>query len=142
MSILATVETRPRSEAVIATAHELATALDTELIVVHVADVGEEKERGKSRADLKATIEEHVANAVGDPDAATVRIIEESGGRMDLPSGRVADAVLRHAEKADASYIVTGTRKRTPVGKAMLGSVAQTILLNAEVPVVTIQQSD
>jgi nucleotide-binding universal stress UspA family protein len=51
----------------------------------------------------------------------------------------VADAILDHAEKVDAEIIVMGSRKRTPVGKFLLGSTTQRVLLDAAVPVLVIR---
>ncbi|MFI5427843.1 universal stress protein [Aeromicrobium sp. UC242_57] len=51
----------------------------------------------------------------------------------------VADAVLFEAEQAGASSIAIGIRRRSPVGKILMGSVAQQILLDATVPVVAVK---
>jgi nucleotide-binding universal stress UspA family protein len=50
--------------------------------------------------------------------------------------------ILREAEDVDASYIVMGSRKQSPVGKALFGSVAQVVLLNTDRPVVVVSESD
>lgn len=138
MPVLAAIETEPESEKVIATANELATALETDLLVVHVATPREDSFIDEARAELK----EMIGNIVSDPDSVTIRIPEEGGDSTEPPSSRVADAILRMASDTNPSYIVVGTRKQTPLGKAMLGSVAQTVLLNADAPVVTVQRSD
>ncbi|WP_435299527.1 universal stress protein [Timonella sp. A28] len=51
----------------------------------------------------------------------------------------VADAILDHAEQVHASMIVLGSRKRTPVGKFLLGSTTQRVLLDASVPVLVVK---
>ncbi len=51
----------------------------------------------------------------------------------------VAGTVLFEAEQAAASLIVIGVRPRSPVGKILMGSVAQSILLDSTVPVVAVK---
>jgi nucleotide-binding universal stress UspA family protein len=51
----------------------------------------------------------------------------------------VADQVLAVAEELDARLVVVGLRRRTPVGKLLMGSVAQRILLTAECPVLAVK---
>jgi nucleotide-binding universal stress UspA family protein len=50
-----------------------------------------------------------------------------------------ADALLEVAERDDVSVIVIGLRHRTPVGKLLLGSAAQRILLDATCPVLAVK---
>ena len=50
-----------------------------------------------------------------------------------------ADQLLRVAHEANAELIVIGLRHRTPVGKFILGSSAQTVLLAAECPVLAVK---
>ncbi len=52
-----------------------------------------------------------------------------------------ADDLLEVAKERDASLIVIGVRRRSPVGKLLLGSNSQTILLNAECPVLAVKPS-
>ena len=51
-----------------------------------------------------------------------------------------ADALVRVAEERDASVIVIGLRHRSPVGKLIMGSAAQRILLDARCPVLAVKE--
>jgi nucleotide-binding universal stress UspA family protein len=135
MSILAAIDREPGVGKVIETAEELATALDEELVLLHVVSEGDNVD--KSRND----IENRVREARGDLDGVDVRVAESVSER-DVPSGRIGDRILRMSDQVGARYIVTGSRGRTPVGKVMLGSVAQHVLVHADVPVVTVGDND
>jgi len=50
-----------------------------------------------------------------------------------------ADHVLAVAEETEAELIVIGLRRRTPVGKLILGGSAQRILLDASCPVLAVK---
>ncbi len=52
-----------------------------------------------------------------------------------------ADDVLTVAQERDATLIVIGVRRRSPVGKLLLGSNSQAILLNADCPVLAVKPS-
>lgn len=51
----------------------------------------------------------------------------------------VADAVVAAADEEQATLIVVGIRHRSPVGKLLLGSVAQRIILEAHCPVLAVK---
>lgn len=50
--------------------------------------------------------------------------------------------LLEVAEEVRADFIVIGLRRRTPVGKLILGSNAQRILLDASCPVLAVKASE
>lgn len=59
---------------------------------------------------------------------------------LQLPTGAdIAEVLLDAAEKDDAELIVIGARNRTRVGKMILGSVSQSVLLRSEVPVLVVK---
>lgn len=62
---------------------------------------------------------------------------DEAGIEYDVEeaSGDPADAIIDVATATDADLVVVGGRKRSPAGKALFGSVTQTVILNAERPV-------
>lgn len=53
-----------------------------------------------------------------------------------------ADALLTAMESADAELLVIGLRHRNPVGKLLLGSVSQQILLECPKPVLAVKPAD
>jgi nucleotide-binding universal stress UspA family protein len=75
--------------------------------------------------------------------AALETKLEESGLEYDvrqLVRGlEPAEDLIGIAEDSDADLIVIGLRRRTPVGKLILGSNAQRILLDAPCPVLAVK---
>jgi nucleotide-binding universal stress UspA family protein len=61
-------------------------------------------------------------------DAGVDYVVTESSGD---PAERIVDT----AEEVDADLVVIGGRKRSPTGKALFGSVTQTVILHATRPV-------
>jgi nucleotide-binding universal stress UspA family protein len=50
-----------------------------------------------------------------------------------------AENVLQAAQEHSASLVVIGVRRRSPVGNLLLGSHAQRVLLEADVPVLAVK---
>ncbi len=69
--------------------------------------------------------------------------LEESGleyeVRQLVRGFEPAEDLISIAETSDAELIVIGLRRRTPVGKLILGSNAQRILLDAHCPVLAVK---
>lgn len=63
--------------------------------------------------------------------------------RLELTTAKddaaVPDAVLAVVEHSDAELLVIGARRRSPVGKFLLGSATQTMILRADVPVLVVK---
>jgi nucleotide-binding universal stress UspA family protein len=81
-----------------------------------------------------------------DLDALAARLdtdgMPHSIRHLDIGDGTASDAVLGVAEEVGAELLVVGIRRRSPVGKALLGSNAQRIILNAACPVLTVRVDD
>ena len=60
---------------------------------------------------------------------------------MRQRSSRQSSNLIAVAEEENAEFIVIGLRRRTPVGKLILGSNAQRILLDATCPVLAVKAS-
>jgi nucleotide-binding universal stress UspA family protein len=59
--------------------------------------------------------------------------------RQDAHTGDLAEEVVRVADDLSVSVIVIGVRRRSAVGKLLLGSSAQRILLDANRPVLAVK---
>ena len=72
--------------------------------------------------------------------------LEESGLDYDLRQlvrgFEPAEDLISIAEANSADLIVIGLRRRSPVGKLILGSNAQRILLDAHCPVLAVKAGD
>jgi nucleotide-binding universal stress UspA family protein len=120
----------PEGEAALARAIEEARLRDAELIVVHSM-------RGGTRDEINQTLRYREQ-------------LEEVQRRLEAEGIRfqVRELVLGHSPSEDllafcegegADLIVIGIRRRSPVGKLVLGSNAQDILLRSECPVLAVK---
>ena len=64
--------------------------------------------------------------------------LEDHGVDIEIidESGDTAEFILREAEERAVDEIVLGGRKRSPAGKALFGSVTQSVIMNTDIPVV------
>ncbi|MGQ4556566.1 universal stress protein [Halobellus sp. GM3] len=141
MTILAAVDGRPHSTRVVNTGYDLARQYDTKLRVFHVmerekADRRIEEEREYYLDDAVTDARTTAENAVGGVVDEAVDV--EVSGHVGKPAEIIHDEVETH----DPNYLVIGGRERTPVGKAILGSVLQSVLRSASVPVVTVMDRE
>jgi nucleotide-binding universal stress UspA family protein len=81
-----------------------------------------------------------------DLDALTARLegegVPHSISHPDIGNGTASDAVLGVARDVGADLLVVGMHRRSPVGKALLGSNAQRILLGATCPVLAVRSAE
>jgi len=121
---------KPEGEAALAKAIEEARLRDARLVVVN-------SHRGGAEFDKTAADEtEAQLDAVR-------KQLDESGVDYDIRQlvrgFEPADDLVSLADANNAELIVIGLRRRTPVGKLILGSNAQRILLDAHCPVLAVK---
>ena len=81
-------------------------------------------------------------NAGDDPALADVRgRLEQASVDHEVvtASGDLAEAIVTTAGRTEAELIVIGLRRRSPVGKLILGAGAQRILLDSPCPVLAVK---
>ena len=70
--------------------------------------------------------------------------LEEAGIEVSIidESGDPAKQIIAEADANDVQAIVLGSKKRSPAGKAVFGSVAQAVILDSTRPVVVTDHGD
>lgn len=123
------------------TTTDLSTGADASVALAHVFGT-EEYERAKRDLDFGPDSE-------ATPDAVAKRYvtIRHLGDALTEPGvsferhGRIVNGetkgerIVSLANEIDADLVIVGGRKRSPTGKAVFGSTAQEVMLNAPCPV-------
>jgi nucleotide-binding universal stress UspA family protein len=105
---------------------------ETDVVVVNVVDsAGYTRPTAADERDLDALAARLAAQGV----SHRMRL-------LDVGAETAADAVLGVAREVSAELLVVGMHRRSPVGKALLGSNAQRILLNATCPVLAVRADE
>lgn len=130
MTILVAYVPRPEGEAALNKGIEIATRRDEHLVVVNASPGG-------------ATPDPSAVDAV---DAERVEAILNNAGInaefKQLVRGKNAvEEIEALVESLNVSVLIIGLRKRSPVGKLIMGSVAQELLLSVSCPVLAVKAS-
>lgn len=139
MVIVAAVDHSESGPAVVAEGAKLANAFEEPLHVVHILD------RSTFLELERSTVEDSGKSVPVDEVRSMAKEIAGDAARDVAPNaelvgivGDPAEEILRYAEENNSSYVVVGGKKRSPVGKAIFGSVTQSVLLKASQPIVTV----
>jgi nucleotide-binding universal stress UspA family protein len=108
-----------------------ATLRGSSLAVIHIVESLDLDVADAYRNGLNQEIQESLA-AAGSRDTGWEL-------HLDVADQNVAEKILERAASAKAELLVIGARRRSPVGKFPLGSVTQTLILQAEVPVLVVK---
>lgn len=119
MTVLAAVPAGPEGPVALAAGVTEARLLATDLVVLNLT---------LDPVDLS-----------GLPDDLSTTVLDRRGAGDRDPADAVLDEI---AERGDVDRLVIGMRRRSPVGKALLGSVSQRLLLESPVPVVAVKPGE
>ncbi|HEY0238791.1 MAG TPA: universal stress protein [Friedmanniella sp.] len=119
MSVLVAVTDSPEGKAALEAAANEAASLNVALYAVNLTS-----------ADLDTSM-----LAAGVP----VEVVVPSGGSDVDEVEQVLQAI---EDRPEVTRLVVGVRKRSPIGKAVLGSIAQRLILESTVPVLSVKTTD
>ncbi|PVG83681.1 universal stress protein [Nocardioides gansuensis] len=121
---------KPEGEAALATAISEARLRGSKLVVVNSHRGGHDFDKSE-------------AEKAEDDMSRVQQVLEESGLEFDIRQlvrgFEPAEDLISIAEANSAELLVIGLRRRSPVGKLILGSNAQRILLDAHCPVLAVK---
>jgi nucleotide-binding universal stress UspA family protein len=130
MTVAVAHQVSPTSRIALAEAAREASMRQTDLAVLHVVESLDLDIAAANRSGISDEVERVLAE--GGLDVAW---------EMHLATGEenVADAILSLVDDIGAEILVIGARRRSPVGKFLLGSVTQTLILQADIPVFVVK---
>lgn len=142
-NILVPTDLSPHAEAALDYACELAAKLGA---TVHLVDVIGVPALGVPELGIAVTstmIDSMVADAQAALEALAARKrTQVTIGQVLLKTGDARDMIDQTAKELGADLIVMGTHGRRGVSRALLGSVAETVVRTAPCPVLVIRMRD
>jgi nucleotide-binding universal stress UspA family protein len=99
------------------------------------AALAEAGRRGAELIVVHTSADTEIAELRAELDRAGVSYQLKGGAELEDP----AEELISVAEQNAAEFIIIGLRRRSPVGKLLLGSNAQRVLLDASCPVLAVK---
>lgn len=140
MNIVVGVTSRPESQVALDRAIDEAQLRGWRLVIVRTMGDGLSENPAQTQAWAKK-----VESARGDGDQLVASLKArgiDAEYRVEPVSRDAASILLGIAAEVDAGLLVIGLRRRSPVGKLVLGSVSQDVLLGANCPVLAVKSAD
>lgn len=134
--VIAASDASEQSDAVVAAAIDLAAQIGADISVVNVLteqrvnhlrqSLGSEEAYTDAVVTLISdALHDQVTRVAGKPDAAKRQVLQ----------GPIGETIVAHATSVGADYLALGLRNRSRVGKFLMGSEVQQILLDAPCPI-------
>jgi nucleotide-binding universal stress UspA family protein len=133
MAILVGYVPRAEGRAALRRGAEEARLRQTKLVVINSNRGGRDLDQVEA-----AQHEQELADVRAELDKEGI----ENEVRQLVRGNEPADDLIAVAEEIGADFIVIGLRRRTPVGKLIMGSNAQRILLEAPCPVLAVKAEE
>jgi nucleotide-binding universal stress UspA family protein len=144
MVVIAAVDRQETESAIVHEGQKIADAFEEPLHVVHVLNQSEFQELERTNLDqtgqpIEIEVIREMAEKIADEIASNATATNYTTVGL---VGDPAEEVLKYASRENASYLIIGGRKRSKVGKVLFGSVTQSILLSADLPVLTVMNDN
>jgi nucleotide-binding universal stress UspA family protein len=138
MQVLVPMDDSPLARAALAEA--LAMFPDARVTVLHVIDYVEEQ-YGIRMLVPQDELEERARRRAADLFEAAEEIASEAGRSVETVTrvGEPGREIVDYVESTDTDVVVMGSHGRSTVSKLFLGSVAETVLRRAPVPVTIVR---
>jgi nucleotide-binding universal stress UspA family protein len=139
-TILVPVDFSPNSDTALDYAVEIAGKLDAKLYILNVIALS-----GLGVPELGAAMAPGVIDSmVRDSEAALAKLADARRSKAQiadtlLRTGDARDVIVNTVEEVGADLIVMGTHGRRGLGRALLGSVAESVVRTSPCPVLTIR---
>lgn len=130
MTVLLSYTPTPAGAAAVPAAIRQAQLRETPLVVLNV-------QRGGALVEANAAPEAELDDIVRQAEATGVHASVQK-----IESSDVAEGVLEAVRAHDTEVLVIGLRHRSPVGKLLLGSIAQRLILDAPCEVLAVKPSE
>ena len=128
MTILVAYVPRPEGQAALDKGMEIARRRQERLVVVNASPCGSQEDLSKADAQEVERVEALLADSGLDAEF-----------KQFIRGKSAVDEVEALVDTLQVSLLVIGLRKRTAVGKLILGSVAQDLLLSVSCPVLAVK---
>jgi nucleotide-binding universal stress UspA family protein len=128
MTILVAYAPRPEGQAALDKGMELAKERNERLLVVNASPGGAKEDAAKADVEDVERVEKLLENSGLDAEF-----------KQFIRGNNAVAEIEKLVDSLPASLLIIGLRKRSPVGKLILGSVAQELLLSVSCPVLAVK---
>lgn len=128
MTIIVAYAPRPEGRAALEKGIELAGHFNEHLVVVNAGPGGTANDPSLADTSVAEDIEKLLATSGVDAEF-----------KQFVRGKSAVEEIEELADKVQASFVIIGLRRRSPVGKLFLGSTAQDLLLKVNCPVLAVK---
>lgn len=133
-----------RTDALVNVIEELAVPTNAHIVLVHTFDTKSYKQAVEQvlARDTDHVDPDDLASRMSVIRNLTHKLSDEISYETRAATRKNGDGIVAIAEDVDADRVIVGGHQRSPSSKAIFGSTAQTVLLNAPCPVTFVRDTE